>query len=196
MTLNGPDSPRIDPAPEPLDPEIAEAIDRLLRGGPVPMLFRVLARDRRLFFKFFNAGLLDPGHLTVRQREIVIDRTTARCDARYEWGVHVAIFAGPAGLSDEQIRSLAGGGPADGCWGEEDRLLIELCDQLHESATIDDQLWPRLRARFSEEAITELLMLAGYYRTVSYIVNATALPPEPVASTVEIMPVPAAGRRA
>ncbi|HEV7760231.1 MAG TPA: hypothetical protein VGO78_14620 [Acidimicrobiales bacterium] len=28
----------------------------------------------------------------MRDREIVIDRTCARCGCQYEWGVHVAFF--------------------------------------------------------------------------------------------------------
>jgi alkylhydroperoxidase family enzyme len=39
-----------------------------------------------------------------------------------------------------------------------------------------------LRATFSEEAILELLLLAGFYRTVSYLTNALRLPPEPFAA--------------
>ncbi len=37
--------------------------------------------------------------LAIRDREIVIDRTCARCGNEYEWGVHVAAFAEAAGLS-------------------------------------------------------------------------------------------------
>ena len=32
--------------------------------------------------------------LSLREREIVIDRVCARCGCAYEWGVHVAAFAG------------------------------------------------------------------------------------------------------
>jgi alkylhydroperoxidase family enzyme len=179
---------RIAPAVEPFDPDVSATIDAVMRGNPPLLLFRVLARDRRLFFKFFNAGLLDRGHLTIRQREIVIDRTTARCGAGYEWAVHIATFAGPAGLTDDQVRSLAEGGPSDSGWSDEDRVLIRFSDQLHETATLDETVWQDLRARFSEEAIVELLLLAGFYRTVSYLVNGMDLPPEPIASTVDIMP--------
>ncbi len=38
------------------------------------------------------------------------------------------------------------------------------------------------RAQFSEEAILELLLLAGFYRTVSYLTNALRLPLEPYAA--------------
>lgn len=172
-------SARVGPAAPPLDRDMQEAIDAIMRGGPPLLLFTTMARDRRLFFKFFNAGLLDRGHLTIRQREIVIDRVTASCGAEYEWGVHVAAFATKAGLTERQLESLVTGGPEDDCWAEEDRVLIMLCDSLQESCTIDDALWAQLTAHHSEEAILELLMLAGTYRTVSYLVNGLRLPLEP-----------------
>jgi alkylhydroperoxidase family enzyme len=138
----------------------------------------VMARDRRLFFKFFNSGLLDRGHLTIRQREIVIDRVTASCGAEYEWGVHVAAYAMKADLTEAQIVSLAIGGPDDDCWADDDRVLIRLCDSLQRTCAIDDGLWIELTAHHSDDAIMELLMLAGTYRTVSYLVNGLRLPLE------------------
>ncbi|WP_198683823.1 carboxymuconolactone decarboxylase family protein [Peristeroidobacter agariperforans] len=142
-------------------------------------LFTTLARDERLFRKFFQGSLLDDGHLTVRQREIVIDRTTARCGSEYEWSIHVAVFGARANLTDEQVRSLAHGSADDACWDEEERVLIQLCDELHERVGVTDEMWRRLRARFGDGAILELLMLAGFYRTVSYLTNVLQLPLEP-----------------
>ena len=147
-------------------------------GVPPLLLFRVLARDERLFQRFMGAGLLDKGHLTLRQREIAIHRVTARCGAEYEWGVHAAFFASHAGLDAAQLRSTVHGAPDDACWSPEDALLIRFCDALHAECTLDDALWAKLRASFSEEAILELLLLAGFYRTVSYLANALRLPPE------------------
>ena len=118
-------SPRIAPANAPYPPEIQARFDALMPPGAAPLaLFRTLARDQRLFARFMGGGLLDKGHLTLRQREIVIDRVTARCGSEYEWGVHVAFFAKRVGLDEAQLRSLvlrrarrrlleARGGPAD-----------------------------------------------------------------------------------
>jgi len=156
-----------------------------MRGNPPLVLFTTLARDRRLFFKFFNSGMLDHGHLSIREREIVIDRVTAICKAEYEWGVHVSAYAAKAALTEDQINSLTTGGPDDDCWTEEERLLIRLCDGLHDSCTVDDQLWDDLARHHSVEAIIELLMLAGTYRTVSYLVNGLRLPLEPNARRFE-----------
>jgi alkylhydroperoxidase family enzyme len=129
-----------------------------------------------------GAGLLDKGHLTLRQREIVIDRVTARCGSEYEWGVHIALFAKRAGLGEAQQRSLVKGDAADSCWSSEDALLVRFCDALHATCDIDDALWAQLKIHFSEPAILELLLLAGFYRTVSYLTNALRLPLEPYAA--------------
>jgi alkylhydroperoxidase family enzyme len=172
-------SGRIAAVRPPLDPDVQQAIDKIMRGNPPLTLFTTLARDRRLFFRYFGGGLLDRGHLTLRQREIVIDRTTALCRAEYEWGVHVTRFAEAAQLSDEQIASLTHGGPRDACWGDEERALIELCDQLHRTAHIDDELWGRLSGRLADEAILELLLLVGFYHSTAFVVNGLELPAEP-----------------
>jgi alkylhydroperoxidase family enzyme len=172
-------SARVAPATPPLPDDIQQAIDAIMGGRPPLSLFTTLARDRRLFFKFFNSGLLDRGHLSIREREIVIDRVTASCGAEYEWGVHVSVFAAKAGLTEEQITSLTVGGPDDGCWTDAERLLIRLCDSLQQHCTVDDELWAQLTRHYGDAALLELLMLAGSYRTVSYLVNSLRLAPEP-----------------
>lgn len=174
-------TPRIAPATE-LDPEVDAVITTVMHGRTPLVLFTTLARDKRLFGKFFGGGLLDRGHLTLRQREIVIDRTTALNSAEYEWGVHVATYGDAADLTREQIVSLTTGRADDPCWTESEAILIRLADELHHDGTIDDHLWRALREDHSEEAVLELLLLAGFYRTTSYLVNALALPLEPGAA--------------
>ncbi len=172
-------SARMNPATPPYSEEIQHWLDRTMPSGREPLvLFTTLARDQRLFGRFFSGGLLDRGHLQLRQRELVIDRTTALNQCEYEWGVHITFFGARAGLTTEQIGSLARGSPFDHCWDEDDRLLLRLCDELHHTATISDRLWAELSAQFPEGAVVELLMLAGFYRTVSYLCNSLRLPLE------------------
>jgi len=175
--------PRIAPAEAPYAAEIQARFDAIMPPGIPPLvLFRVLARDGRLFGRFMGAGLLDKGHLSLRQREIVIHRVTAQCRSEYEWGVHAAFFAERVGLTSPQLSSLVHGGPADACWGAQDALLIRFADALHTTCDVDDALWQALRTELSEEALLELLLLAGFYRTVSYLTNALRLPLETYAS--------------
>jgi alkylhydroperoxidase family enzyme len=171
---------RITPAEAPYQPDIEERLAHLMPPGVPPLLlFRTLARDKRLFARFMSGGLLDKGNLTLRQREIVIDRITALSGSEYEWGVHIAFFAERAELTAAQIASTAKSGASDPVWTEEERLLLTVCDELHEGCNIHDQTWSALRDAFAEEAILEILMLAGFYRTVSYLTNALCLPNEP-----------------
>ena len=175
---------RVTPAAAPFSAVIQQWLDKVMPPGMAPLrLFTTLARDERLFVRFFSGGLLDRGHLSLRQREIVIDRTTALCRSEYEWGVHVAVFRDHASLTEEQVYSLVHGRPGDVCWSPAEQVLIEMCDSLHREASLTDELWDSLRSRFSEEAILELLLLSGYYRTVSYLTNALHLPLEPDSAT-------------
>lgn len=125
-----------------------------------------------------SAGLLDRGHLTLRDREIAIDRTTAICGSEYEWGVHITFFAEKVGLTPVQISQTAGDVSDGAGWSSRDKLIMRLMDSLHQRATIDDALWSELADEFSEGAIMELLMLAGFYHTVSYLTNGLRLPLE------------------
>lgn len=170
---------RIAPATAPFPPEIQGPLDRIMPAGMPPLvLFTTLARDPRLFGKFFAGSLLDRGHLTLRQRELVIHRTTALCGSEYEWGVHVRGFAAKAELDAAQLASTVHGSADDACWSDDDRVLILLCDALHRTCDVGDALWAEVSSRFGEPACLELLLLAGFYRTVSYLTNGLRLPLE------------------
>jgi hypothetical protein len=106
---------RIAPVSAPFDQQVADIFERQMKGLPPLQLFLTMARDPRLFQKFIAGALLDKGNLTIRQREIVIDRTTALCRSEYEWGLHATLFAEKAGLSAEQIHSTAAGMAEDAC---------------------------------------------------------------------------------
>src|SRR3954462_12366115 len=106
-------APRIAPLEPPYAPDIAEQFNRIMRGAPPLVLFRVMAGHARAWEKFRGGGLLDRGPLSLRQREIVIDRTCARTGCEYEWGVHVATFAGAAHLTEEQVHATVRGAAAE-----------------------------------------------------------------------------------
>jgi hypothetical protein len=96
-------SGRIAPEEPPFAPEIQSALERIMPEGAAPLvLFTTLARNPRVFQRFISGGLLDKRSIGLREREIMIDRTTARCGSEYEWGVHVAFFAAKAKLTADQ----------------------------------------------------------------------------------------------
>lgn len=171
--------PRIAPADEPYPPEIATALARTMPSGVPPLvLFRTIARNPRVFGRMFAGGLLDRGALSLRQREVVVDRTTARLGAEYEWGVHIAFFAERVGFDAEQIAATAQG-PADApCWSADEQALLAAVDDLVDRRTIDEETWARLAAHFDEAQILEVIALSGYYHTISFLCRALDLPLE------------------
>lgn len=173
---------RIAPLEPPYPPDIQQQFDRIMRGAPPLMLFRVIAGHARAWEKFLGGSLLDGRVLSLRSREIVIDRTCALNRCEYEWGVHVALFAGAASLSDEQIRATVTGDARSDCWSGPERALIAAVDALHARATLSDAEFSELRAHFDDAQIFEIIQLCGFYRTVSYIANALAMPLEATAA--------------
>src|ERR1700704_5841226 len=169
---------RIAPLELPYDQEIAQQFDAIMRGALPLMLFRVIAGHARAWEKFRAGSLLDRGPLTLREREIVIDRTCARTGCEYEWGVHVATFAEAARLTNEQVRATVLGDAGAACWSEAEQALIAAVDALHERATLDDAGFKALSTHYEDAKILEIIQLCGFYRTVSYLANTLALPLE------------------
>lgn len=174
---------RIAPAPQPYESDMEETLARLMPAGIAPLvLFRTMARSPRLFRRFMAGGLLDKGSISLREREIAIDRACARCGGEYEWGVHIALFAERAGFGQAEIAATVSEGADAPCWSASEGLIIRLVDQLHDTATIDDALGHELSAAYTDEQILEFIMLAGLYHMVSFVVNATGLAPESYAA--------------
>src|SRR5271155_498766 len=130
--------PRIAPLEPPYEAEIQSEFDRIMRGAPPLMLFRVIASNARAWEKFRAGSLLDRGPLSLREREIVIDRVCALAGCEYEWGVHVATFAQAAQLTEEEIRATVHEGATASCWSTAEQALIAVVDALHARATLSD----------------------------------------------------------
>jgi alkylhydroperoxidase family enzyme len=173
---------RIAPLEPPYDVDIQAQFDRIMRGGPPLMLFRVIAGNVRAWEKFRAGSLLDRGPLSLREREIVIDRTCALTKCEYEWGVHVATFATAAHLTEEQIRATVLGDANSVCWSPTERALIAAVDALHHRATLSADEFAALAAHYDDAKIFEIILLCGFYRTVSYLANGLDLPLEATAA--------------
>jgi alkylhydroperoxidase family enzyme len=173
---------RIAPLAPPYPAEIQAEFDQIMRGAPPLVLFRVLAGHARQWKKFRAGSLLDRGPLTLREREIVIDRTCARTGCEYEWGVHVATFAEAAHLSEEQVRATVLEDAGAACWSAAEQTLLSAVDALHDRATLDDAEFGALSAHYDDAKIFEIILLCGFYRTVSYFANGLDLPLEEAAA--------------
>ena len=181
------DKPRIAPLEPPYDDQTSAMLAKWMPpGSPVePLaLFRTLVVHDELSARMrpLGGGILGHGRIEPREREIVIHRTCARAGAEYEWGVHAVAYGGPVGLTDEQLAATVTGDAESEVWLEPDRLLIRLADELHDTCTVSAPLWAELAERYSDDQLLELLVIAGWYRLLSGVINAIGITLEPWAA--------------
>ncbi|SFU92763.1 carboxymuconolactone decarboxylase family protein [Pseudoduganella namucuonensis] len=167
-------APRIAPVEGPYAPAIREAFDRVMPPGMEPLnLFKTMAHSPRVLQRMFAGNLLDPGPLSLKDRETLILRTCARCGCDYEWAVHAALFSRAAELSPAEMAATRADDP--------DALLLRVADELHDGAALSDRTWEALSARYGPGQILEILALCGYYHAISFIANGCRVAAEPFA---------------
>jgi len=170
---------RIEPAAAPYEPAIADALARIMPPDLEPLvLFRTMARNPRIFARIFAGGLIDKGALSLRQREVVIDRTTARLACEYEWGVHITLFAAQVGFGAAEIAATVHGTADAPCWAADEQALVAVVDDLVDRRTIGEATWTRAREHFEEAQMLEVIALVGYYHTISFLCRGLDLPLE------------------
>ena len=179
--------PRTEPVTQPYSDEVANELGRWMPpNSPVePLaLFRTLCRNLELARAMRPLGefqLSKRSSLSIRVRELVVDRTTARLGAEYEWGVHAVAYGAAAGLSDTELANTVLGTSHD--FDTVSGLVVEMVDQLIDTYTVSDGLWASLSGEFSDEEILELIVLCGWYHIIAFVVNAARVAPEPWAAT-------------
>jgi alkylhydroperoxidase family enzyme len=149
-------------------------------------LFRTLQRHADLADRLRGVGSLFLGRrsrVAPRVRELLVLRTSARCGAEYEWGVHAIAFAGAVGLDETTLHATATRTPEDlRLENDDDALVVRLVDELHDEANVSNALWSLLAARFSEEELLEMIAIVGFYHLVAFTLNAASIAREPWAA--------------
>lgn len=177
---------RITTLPAPYDPAVAAYLATTMPAGLEPIgLFRTLARNLDMATAMWPWARHELGRtltISLREREILIDRTCARCGCEYEWGVHVGFFRDRAGFTAAQVASLTAGEASDPCWdADADRLLIRVADELHDRSDVSDDLWAALARVYAEAQLLDILLLCGWYHAVSFVATAARVELEPTA---------------
>ena len=171
---------RLAPLSAPFPAEAAAVLERMTFGMPQPLaLFRTIAHNPRVLDRIRLGGLLDKGSISLRLRELMILRTCALCGAEYEWGVHVRIFQPHTGMNDAQIADTVKQATNAALWSAEENTVLALADALHVSNKVDDAHYRQLASTFSAQQMVELVVLAGFYHTISFVIGAFAIDNEP-----------------
>ena len=176
-----PTEPRIAPLEPPYEPEVAETLRRMMPPDVEPLrLFRTVAHNPAILDRFRTIGayILNFGRVDPLDREVLLHRTCARCSCEYEWGVHVVAFGRPLGMTEEQLRATVHEGSDAPVWSPRQQLLVRLADELHDTATVSDELWTELAQLWDDAQLVELISTAGFYHLVSFTANAARVEPE------------------
>lgn len=115
-------------------------------------------------------------HNTVasRTRELVILRIGWRTGSEYVFCNHVS-QSRDLGMSDEEILGVRD--PAQcRAYSETDRRVIALADEIHESARVTPATWSALEKVFTPEELVELVLVAGFWRTIAGFLNTAEIP--------------------
>lgn len=139
---------------------------------PVHSFFTTLAHQPALFEAYMELGISAMGSasLPLRERELLILRTSWLCGAPYPFGEHVVTAKAAAGLSDDDIARIKQGSQAGG-WSEQDRSLLKAAEELHADAMISDETWAALAAWLQPGELIELLMIVGHYHMTAFLQN-------------------------
>lgn len=160
----------------PVDPATAsDEVHEALAALPELNIFRTLAHAETAFRPALRVGgaVLTRLELDPVLRELAILTVAREAEAKYEWIQHVAM-AKQVGVTDEQIEALAdpdrcssegadGRAVASAPFDERQATAIDLAACVVRGPRVSSALWDRVRGRFSDREIVELMIAVGYY---------------------------------
>ena len=126
----------------------------------------------------FLGSVLGPSWISLRDKEIVILRTSAVMGCRYCTEAHTVV-ALDAGLTLDEVRALRGEAPLEEIFGDEDeRALVAWCDAVAQGVEADvERARPGLRG--SDARVVELTLLVATTVMLNRYATALGLPTSP-----------------
>jgi 4-carboxymuconolactone decarboxylase len=110
------------------------------------------------------------GVLSGADRELAILTAGREVEAPYEWAAHEPLGL-EAGVRTEAIEVLRNHGPTTDLEPRE-ALIVDTVRALYRDHRIPDDLYARAEAALGRQALVELVVLAGYYGLIGFVLNA------------------------
>src|ERR1700704_3456179 len=126
---------------------------------------------------------LDP-----RISELVMLVVSREWTQHFEWFVHVPLGR-KAGISEDTIAALADGRRPSGI-SEDEEVAYDFCEELLRNKGVSETTYRRAVVRFGENGVIDMLGVAGYFTTMSMIMNVAHSPPQADESVVPLVPYP------
>ena len=159
--------------------QVRELLDML----PVPLnIFRIMAHAETNLRPLVRLGssILAQQKLSSKLRELVILRVAKMSQARYEWVQHVPI-AKQSGATDAQVEALDRGDVADGCFDQDERLVLQFSTEVVRDVRASDATFAEMAKQFTPREIVELILAIGYYMMIARLIETTAVDPDAAA---------------
>jgi 4-carboxymuconolactone decarboxylase len=166
MTMSRPARVRVEPDPDVLaqnqDQNAANMIATLGLHPEIASGFGALAN-----------AIINQASTSRRQRGLVILRMGWNCGSQYLFGQHT-LLGREIGITEAEIVAVTR--PLTTFpWAEDDRIVLELADELYTDCGVTDPTWTKLAARWPPKEILEFLMIIGFYYMASGIHNAVGI---------------------
>jgi 4-carboxymuconolactone decarboxylase len=172
VSLARPSTPRLEPIEK-----VAVKAREAMKDQPINAVnVTATMAHNRVMSKAVNTfaqAVLFQGELPRRQVELAVLRTGWNCQSVYEFGQHT-LFGRAAGLSDAEIY-LTTRPLSDGDWSDEDRVILQLADDVCADDCVSDGTWAAAGGLFSSADIVHLIAAVGCYRTVSSFLNSAGV---------------------
>jgi AhpD family alkylhydroperoxidase len=141
-------------------------------------VYSTLAKHPKLFRAIgpMMAHLLVDNALTDPQREIVIVRSCLHDRGAYPYRQHVGIAAG-AGVTTSTLDQLTLEHPTID--DPADRAIVAALDELHRYDVITEDAWSLLAEHLEARATMDMIVTAGFYGLISFLLNTTCTRLEP-----------------
>lgn len=109
-------------------------------------------------------------------KEFAILITARQWTQQYTWDLHYPV-ALTEGVDVEVAQALAQGSRPEGMTPEE-QIVYEFCTELHRNQSVSDPAYQRIKDRYGEQGVIDLIAICGYYTFMSMVLNTarTALP--------------------
>jgi len=106
----------------------------------------------------------------------------------FEWFVHVPLGR-KAGISEDTIAALAEGRRPPGM-SEDEELAYDFCVELLRNKGVSETSYRRAVMKFGENGVIDMVGVAGYFTTMSMVMNVAHSPPSDDQSVGALSPYP------
>ncbi len=165
--------------------ELAAGPRKGVKGPFVPLI-----RSPELMDRLQKVGeyLRFQSSLEQRISELIMLIVSRAWTQHFEWSVH-APLGRKAGLTREVIDAIAEGRRPSGMPADEE-IVYDFCEELLRNKGVSDTTYRRAVKAFGENGVVDIIGVAGYFTTVSMVMNVAHTPPIPDAGIGALLPFP------